>query len=95
MYSSTVPIFDLRPNCGERFPRCLYKWDSLPRYPFDKDGEVEGQLARKFVLPFFTVNTYTQGINSSGGLQQQGASGSDIKNGIRISYNLVAVGVLL
>lgn len=55
-------------------------WDKIPRYPFDKPGEVEGQLAKKFVLPFYTVNKFVLHAKSSDP---------------RISYNLVAVGVLL
>ena len=95
---SLVPVFDMR--LGEDripFPTCLYDWDKLPRYPFDDIDEEPGKLVDRLVLPFYTVNMWTNNLGKDGKLQQGGVAGGSggYVNNVRISYNLIAVGVVL
>ena len=88
----SVPVFDLRPHTGIDFNKIATRWMELPRYQFEEPGDVQGSLANKWITVFYTVNYWHNNVKN----QQAGHPAIEGGNKeTRISYNLVAAGVVL
>ena len=91
-------MFDLhlREGSTSRFPECMYRWDKLRRYNFDDIDESPGKLVDRLAMVFYTVNSYTSNLSNGAKIQQGAAVGGSngFVNNARVSYNLVAVGVI-
>ena len=94
-----VPCFDLCLQEGRLpYPEAITSWNDLPALHYDGYGEAPGKLVDRWVLPFFTMNTYTANLSNKDGKVHHAAAGSGPNayvNNMRISYNLIAVGVLV
>ena len=94
-YFTPVPIFDLRYDTGLKFPGAFTRWNKLPKYQYG-ENETKGCLKNKFVGVFYTVNHWSQSRSMEFSGQARPHVGiKGVDSDIRISYNLIAAGVIL